>query len=79
MVGVNVLGRQDLDALGGQMFGLDPFVVLGLTTAGFGVVGWLAGPFVGNAVFNAMNRRFKGQIAEVSSTPEFDCFCPLCA
>jgi len=67
MMGVSVLSQQDLDALGGQMFGLDPFVVLGLTTAGFGAIGWLAGPFVGNAVFSAMNRRFKGQIAEVSS------------
>ena len=66
MMGVSVLSQQDLDALGGQMFGLDPFVVLGLTTAGFGALGWLAGPFVGNAVFSTMNRRFKGQIAEVS-------------
>ncbi len=65
-MGVSVLSQQDLDALGGQMFGLDPFVVLGLTTAAFGAIGWLAGPFVGNAVFTAMNRRFKGQIAEVS-------------
>lgn len=66
MMGVSVLSQQDLDALGGQVFGLDPFVVLGLTTAGFGAIGWLAGPFVGGAAFNVLNRRFRGQIAEVS-------------
>lgn len=66
MMGVSVLSQQDLDALGGQVFGLDPFVVLGLTTAGFGAIGWLAGPFVGGAAFNVLNRRFRAQIAEVS-------------
>lgn len=76
MMGVSVLSQQDLDALGGQVFGLDPFVVLGLTTAGFGAIGWLAGPFVGGAAFNVLNRRFRGQIAEVSvfSLSQFYCW-----
>ena len=69
MLGVSVISQQDMETLGGQMFGLDPFVVLGLTTAGFGALGWLAGPFVGSAAFNMFNRKYKGQIAEVSSIP----------
>ncbi|MCJ1368676.1 TIM23 complex component [Acarospora aff. strigata] len=64
MLGVSVISQQDMETLGGQMFGLDPFVVLGLTTAGFGALGWLAGPFVGSAAFNMFNRKYKGQIAE---------------
>lgn len=65
-MGVSVISQQDMEVLGGQMFGLDPFVVLGLTTAGFGALGWLAGPFVGNAAFNLLNKKYKAQIAEVS-------------
>ncbi len=67
MLGVSVLTQQDMETLGGQMFGLDPFVVLGLTTAGFGALGWLAGPVVGNTVFNMFHRKYKGQFVEVSA------------
>ncbi|KAI9878338.1 MAG: TIM23 complex component [Pleopsidium flavum] len=63
-MGVSFLSQQDMEALGGQLFGLDPFVVLGLTTAAFGALGWLAGPFVGNAAFNVLNKKYKAQIAE---------------
>ena len=48
------------------MFGLDPMVVLGLATGACGAVGWLLGPFVGNAVFGLWYRRFGGEIAVVS-------------
>lgn len=49
-------------------FGLDPFIVLGLITLGSGGVGWLLGPFLGNAVFGMAYRRVGPQIAEVSSS-----------
>ncbi|KAI9787942.1 MAG: TIM23 complex component [Peltula sp. TS41687] len=61
--GIAVLSRQDIDAIGGQLFGMDPFVVLGLATVGCGAMGWLAGPFLGNAVFNLVNQRVKDQMA----------------
>jgi len=64
-VGITVLSQQNFDQLGG-LFGLDPFIVLGLATAGSGAVGWLLGPFVGNAVFGMVHRGIRGQIAEVS-------------
>ena len=66
--GVTVLSQQNFEHLGG-LFGLDPFIVLGLATAGSGAVGWLLGPFVGNAVFGMIHRRVGGQIAEVSDGP----------
>lgn len=49
-----------------NIFGLDPFLVLGLATLGSGGVGWLLGPFLGNAVFGMAHRRLAAQIAEVS-------------
>ena len=63
-VGVTVMSQQNFEHLGG-LFGLDPFIVLGLATAGSGALGWLLGPFVGNAVFGMVHRRVGGQIAEV--------------
>ncbi|KAL9076792.1 MAG: hypothetical protein Q9161_000777 [Pseudevernia consocians] len=47
-----------------NVFGLDPFLVLGLVTMGSGAVGWLLGPFLGNAVFGMVHRRVGLQIAE---------------
>ncbi|CAG8907462.1 unnamed protein product [Penicillium salamii] len=46
--GVQIISGQDLEALGGAVMGLDPFVVLGLATAACGAAGWLAGPVIGN-------------------------------
>lgn len=43
--------------------------MLGLATAASGAVGWLLGPFVGNAVFGVMWRRSRLQIAAVSDPP----------
>lgn len=47
------------------MPGLDPFLLLGLATAGSGAIGWLLGPFVGNAVFGLSHRKLGAQIAAV--------------
>ena len=46
-------------------FGLDPFMVLGIAVLGSGGVGWLLGPFWGNAIFGIRYRRIRGEIAEV--------------
>ncbi|KAI4124422.1 MAG: hypothetical protein LQ347_005745 [Umbilicaria vellea] len=62
--GISILSQQDLEALSGQVFGLDPFMVLGLATAGCGAVGWLIGPVLGGTVFGIWYRRFGAQIAE---------------
>ena len=56
-----------------NVFGLDPFLVLAALTAGSGAVGWLLGPFVGNAVFGVAHRRVGGQIAEVSFASLYVC------
>jgi hypothetical protein len=48
------------------MFGLDPLVVLGLTTFACGGVGWLVGPFFGSALFNVAYRGLRRQIVAVS-------------
>jgi import inner membrane translocase subunit TIM23 len=65
-VGVQVLSSQDLEALGAQVMGLDPFVVLGMATAVCGAVGWLVGPAVGNGVWGLVYRRYKPSVATVS-------------
>ncbi|KAI2966980.1 hypothetical protein CBS147323_5204 [Aspergillus niger] len=41
VIGVQVLSTQDLESLGAQVMGLDPFVVLGMATAACGAAGWL--------------------------------------
>ncbi|KAL2852538.1 Presequence translocated-associated motor subunit pam17, mitochondrial [Aspergillus pseudoustus] len=63
MVGVQVLSSQNLENLGAQVMGLDPFVVLGMATAACGAAGWLVGPFLGNAVWGLVNRRYKTAVA----------------
>jgi len=68
-IGVQLLSSQDLESLGAQVMGLDPFVVLGLATAACGAVGWLAGPVVGEGVWGLVYRRFKPSVATVSSKP----------
>ena len=41
-------------------------MVLGLCVLGSGGVGWLLGPFVGNAVFGLRYRGLRGEIERVS-------------
>ena len=75
--GIQVLSTQDLEALGSQVMGLDPFVVLGLSTAVCGAAGWLVGPFLGNAIWGLSYRRLKNGVAVVSPGPEISAllFC----
>ncbi|KAF3386829.1 Presequence translocated-associated motor subunit pam17 [Penicillium rolfsii] len=63
-VGVQVLSSQDLESLGTQVMGLDPFVVLGMATAACGAIGWLVGPAVGNGVWGLIYRRYKPSVAK---------------
>lgn len=67
--GVQILSSQDLESLGAQVMGLDPFVVLGMATAACGAAGWLLGPIVGNGLWGLVYRRFTPSVATVSSTP----------
>ena len=48
-----------------NVFGLDPFLVLGVATLGSGAVGWLLGPFVGERVFGLVHWRVGGWVGEV--------------
>lgn len=64
--GISILSQQNIEALSNGIYGLDPFIVLGLATAASGAIGWLIGPFVGNAVFGVIYRVFRTQIAFVS-------------
>ncbi|KAL9095594.1 MAG: hypothetical protein Q9165_002026 [Trypethelium subeluteriae] len=53
--GVSFLSTFDLsDVPGAATLGLDPFILLGLETFGFAVVGWLAGPVAGEALFRVL-------------------------
>lgn len=67
--GVQILSSQDLESLGTQVMGLDPFVVLGMATAACGAAGWLLGPIVGNGLWGLVYRRFAPSVATVSSAP----------
>ncbi|KAI9764130.1 MAG: TIM23 complex component [Geoglossum simile] len=62
LLGVSFLSQQDIDAIGSQLYGLDPFMVLGLATVGFGVAGWLAGPVLGGLAFKIANRGIGGRV-----------------
>lgn len=66
--GVVVIGSLDIESFGAQIYGFDTIFVLGLSTLAFGAVGWLVGPFIGNAVFNTWHRKIRNQIAAVSSS-----------
>ncbi|KAL5336294.1 Presequence translocated-associated motor subunit pam17, mitochondrial [Aspergillus crustosus] len=63
VVGVQVLSSQNLEHLGAQVMGLDPFIVLGMATAACGAVGWLVGPFLGNVIWGVVNRKYKSAVA----------------
>ena len=67
--GVGVLASVDLEAFSARLpLGLDPVFALGLLTVGCGALGWLLGPFAGNAAFGAYYRGLRREIAAVSTS-----------
>lgn len=74
--GISILAQQNIETAG--IFGFDPFLVLGIATAGSAAVGWLMGPFVGNAVFAGVHRSRREDMAMVSTRSLFSrCSVPL--
>ncbi|KAF2212556.1 hypothetical protein CERZMDRAFT_41082 [Cercospora zeae-maydis SCOH1-5] len=61
-----MLAEQDFDTWGAQISGLDPIIVLGISTFAIAAGGWLMGPTVGNLGFGmwASRRGWKTGIAE---------------
>lgn len=71
--GVQYLSTQDIESLGAQVMGLDPIVVLGMSTMACGAVGWLLGPFVGNGLWSLVNRKYTAAFARVSYSSTLSC------
>lgn len=69
VLGVQYISTQDIESLGAQVMGLDPFVVLGMATMACGAAGWLLGPFVGNGVWSLVNRKYTSAFARVGCLP----------
>lgn len=63
-----VLAEQDLETWAAQISGMDPLILLGVSTLAIAAGGWLLGPTVGNVGFGlwASRRGWKAGIAEVS-------------
>jgi len=61
VAGISVLSQQDIDKIGNLFFGIDPVIAMGLSTVSCGAVGWLLGPFAGNAAFGLWYRQLKTQ------------------
>jgi import inner membrane translocase subunit TIM23 len=43
-------------------FGLDPLMVTGFSAIGMMAIGWLVGPFFGNAIFNLRYRSIRSDL-----------------
>jgi import inner membrane translocase subunit TIM23 len=63
-----LLAEQDFDSWGAQISGLDPVIVLGISTFAIAAGGWLCGPSFGTAGFTlwAGRRGWTKFIAQVS-------------
>ncbi|KXL50423.1 MAG: hypothetical protein FE78DRAFT_120031, partial [Acidomyces sp. 'richmondensis'] len=48
---VPIIAQQDVDSWGAQISGLDPMIVLGISTFAVAAGGWLCGPSFGSAAF----------------------------
>lgn len=62
-----IIANQDIDTWGAQISGMDPFVVLGVTTFTVAIAGWMCGPTFGTAGFKvwAGRRGWNTAIAQV--------------
>lgn len=66
-VAAPIIANQDIDTWGAQVSGMDPFVVLGVTTFTVAIAGWMCGPTFGTAAFKlwAGRRGWNTAIAQV--------------
>lgn len=73
--GLTTMMSNGYDAtLSAQLGGLDPFMLMGLSTLGMLAVGWLIGPIFGNQVFSLAYRGVLAEFTAVSPTPDhFTC------
>lgn len=66
-LGVSILSRPELDAVGhATLMGMEPFIVLGIVTAGFGALGWLLGPSLGSTAFGLLHKNERAAMDIVS-------------
>lgn len=64
-----MLAANNMDTIGAQALGLDPFIVLGLATAACAALGWLLGPILGNSLWGLVHRKYKAAVAVVRLCP----------
>jgi import inner membrane translocase subunit TIM23 len=68
--GLTTMMSNGYDAtLSAQLGGLDPFMLMGLSTFGMMAVGWLIGPIFGNQVFSLAYRGVLAEFTAVSRYP----------
>jgi import inner membrane translocase subunit TIM23 len=64
-IGAPLLAQQDFDTWAAQASGLDPIIVMGISTFGIAAAGWLLGPVFGNGGFRIWAGR-KGWTKEIA-------------
>lgn len=70
--GLTTMINNGYDAtLSAQLGGLDPFMLMGLSTFGMLAAGWLIGPIFGNQVFNLAYRGVIAEFTAVSCTSRY--------
>ena len=74
-IGGPIVAAQDIDGWMAQVSGLDPFIVMGITTLSIAGVSWLCGPSIGNLGFKmyASRKGWTEGIAEVSIVARWRC------
>jgi import inner membrane translocase subunit TIM23 len=65
--GLRVFIERGYDTALSASLGLDPILTTGLSTLAFLAVGWLVGPFFGNAAFNMRYSSIRKEIENVSA------------
>lgn len=71
--GIGIVSSTDPNAFASAVPQIDPMFTMGAATVGFGIVGWMVGPFLGNAVWKLRNRAVRADM-EVVSLSIYFCF-----
>lgn len=61
-----LIAEYEIEDIGVQLTGLDPMFVIGGSLMAVGAVGWLLGPFLGNAFFKVWKSSIAREFAQVS-------------